>query len=219
MNKDKITPPTLKNLRIFSFKHLFLMLFKWDATTISLLLTNIISLIIAIIGKLSIGTIMLLYTFQSIIIGFFHFIRILSLKKFTTEGVKINNIPAEANRKTKISLAFFFLFHYGFFHLFYVLIIIKTLGFDTLKITILIPTIILFFINHLFSFYKHLKEDRETTKNIGHIMMFPYVRIIPMHLVIVVGGLVAKNIMGLALFIILKTMMDIISHNLEHNKS
>src|SRR3989344_7224626 len=90
-----------------------------NLSLISLLLSNFLVIILAIVQKWDTSTVLLVYWIQSIIIGFFQFLRILSLKKFSTENFKINNQPASPTTQTKIFTAFFFAFHYGFFHFIY----------------------------------------------------------------------------------------------------
>jgi hypothetical protein len=163
---------------------------------------------------------MWVYWFQSITIGFFNFIRILQLKEFSTEGFKINGQPVQPTQSTKIFTAFFFLFHYGFFHFVYLIFLLtgtfaKVYGngpnFIGLKHIFL--TALLFFINHLFSYFYNRPRDTKKQK-IGSLMFYPYARIIPMHLTIIFsfsfGG-------ALPLFLMLKTFADGIMHVVEHN--
>jgi len=56
--------------------------------------------------------------------------------------------------------------------------------------------------------------------NIGTMMFFPYLRIIPMHLTIIFGSDYAKGSSGaLILFLVLKTIADLIMHMIEHAKA
>jgi hypothetical protein len=66
-----------------------------DSSLWFLLLSNIITIFFAINENWSLSTIIWIYWFQSITIGFFNFIRILRLKKFSTEGFNINGQPAQ----------------------------------------------------------------------------------------------------------------------------
>jgi len=86
-----------------------------DLSLWSLLFSNAITIFFATKEGWDISTILWIYWFQSITIGLFNFVRILQLKKFSTEGFEINGRPAEPTRGTKNFTAFFFLFHYGFF--------------------------------------------------------------------------------------------------------
>ncbi|NIP29465.1 MAG: hypothetical protein GTN99_09095 [Candidatus Dadabacteria bacterium] len=55
------------------------------------------------------------------------------------------------------------------------------------------------------------------TPNIGTMMFFPYARILPMHFTIIFGGSIAKaSSKSLVLFLVLKTLADLIMHMIEH---
>ncbi len=185
-----------------------------------LLFSNIATIFFAITENWNVSTILWVYWFQSITIGFFNFIRILQLKEFSTEGFKINGRPTLPTRSTKIFTAFFFLFHFGFFHLIYAIFL--TVGslihlyggaihFGEIRYIALIA--LLFFINHLFSYIYNKSRDTKIQK-IGSLMFYPYIRIIPMHLTIIFGAMFGG---ALLLFLLLKTFADIIMHLVEHS--
>jgi len=50
----------------------------------------------------------------------------------------------------------------------------------------------------------------------GSMMLAPYARILPMHLTIILGSNYATSTSTLALFLFLKTVMDVIMHLVEH---
>ena len=75
-----------------------------------------------------------------------------------------------------------------------------------------------FFLNHFFSFRHNLERDARKVRNIGTIMFFPYARIIPMHLTIIVGGFFAYKTGAVVLFLILKTLADLAMHAVEHHQ-
>lgn len=185
-----------------------------------LLFSNLTTIFFAIKENWNLLTIMWIYWFQSITIGFFNFIRILQLKEFSTEGFTLNRRPVEPTKSTKIFIAFFFLFHYGFFHFGYFIFLliytfIKAYG-NTLylaEVKYISLTASLFFINHLFSYFYN--KPRDTKKaNIRSLMFYPYARIIPMHLTIIFGPLFGG---ALILFLVLKTLADCLMHIVEHN--
>lgn len=185
-----------------------------------LLLSNLATIFFATKENWNLSTIMWVYWFQSITIGFFNFIRILQLKEFSTEGFKINGQPAQPTQSIKIFTAFFFLFHYGFFHFVYMIFLLtgtftkaygNTPNFIELKYIFL--TALLFFVNHLFSYNYNRPKDTKK-QNIGSLMFYPYARIIPMHLTIIFGSVFVG---ALPLFLVLKTFADGIMHVVEHN--
>lgn len=176
--------------------------------------SNIVTIYFAIVGQWNIATVLLIYWFQSVIIGLFNFIRILQLTEFSTEGFGFNGHPAKPTSTTRLFSAFFFLFHYGVFHLIYLgFILMETFGEkpSVTEFRYILFTTGLFLITHFFSylFYRH----RDTQKQkIGSVMARPYTRIIPMHLTLMFGAFGG----GLLLFLLVKTFVDVIMHVAEH---
>jgi len=177
-----------------------------------LLFSNIITIFLAIKENWNLSTIMWIYWFQSVIIGFFNFIRMFQLKKFSTEGVKIDGQFVQPNNSTKFRLSFFFLFHYGFFHFGYLVFLLNYASLQIVGLKYILLTALIFFINHLFSYIYNKPYDTKK-QNIGTLMFYPYARIIPMHLVIIFGSIFGG---ALTSFLILKTFADAIMHIIEH---
>ena len=192
---------------------------KIKTSLIALLLTNILTIILAIYEKWDFMTILWIYWSQSIIIGFFNVIKILTLKNYSTDGFKINGNSVGPTENIKIFVAGFFSFHFGFFHfVYFIFLLTGTLGMaisqgKLISISAILISAVFYFVNHLFSFLTNLKQDSKKQENIGSVMFFPYLRIIPMHLTIIFGFLLGN---GLLLFMILKTIADVIMHNIEH---
>jgi len=195
-----------------------------DPSILSLLVANLATIFFVISEGWSILIVMWIYWFQSIIIGLFNFIRILQLKEFSTEGLMINGRPALPTEGTKIYTAFFFLFHYGFFHFGYAFFFLQLAVFgeswgfghitlETGYMNYIYFTATLFFINHLISYIFNKPKDNKK-QNIGTLMFYPYARIIPMHLTILLGGFFSQAIM--IFFLFLKTIADVIMHIIEH---
>ena len=76
----------------------------------------------------------------------------------------------------------------------------------------------LFAANHVWSYRYNLELDRRGTPNIGTLMFTPYVRVVPMHLMIVLGALLMDSVAGLLLFGTLKTIADVAFHVIEHRQ-
>lgn len=189
-----------------------------DTSVWPLIGSNLLTIIIAVIDRWNLHTLMLVYWFQSVIIGIVNFIRILTIKNFSTEGVKVNDKPMEATKKAKTSMAFFFVFHYGFFHFVYLIFILTSSKFKGSNIIFIFLISVVFFINHFYSFLYNRKKDTKK-QNIGRIFFFPYARIIPMHLTIIFGSLLARGkmaVLAVVFFLLLKTIADIIMHAVEH---
>ena len=89
---------------------------KPDSSIYSLIIANILILVLAIIEDWSLGPLLIIYWWQSVIIGVFNFIKITRLKNFHTNHLKSRGKQLPANELTKMGMAFFFAFHYGIFH-------------------------------------------------------------------------------------------------------
>lgn len=176
----------------------------------------------AIVENWNLIAIMSVYWLQSVTIGIFNFIRILELKDFSTKGFKIKERRPAATTATKIFTAFFFLAHFGGFHLVYfIFIFASTFSSTMMKAggSIAWSQVLLagafFFVNHLFSYLYNRRRD-SGKQNIGIVMMYPYARILPMHFTIILGSFAGA--VGLPLFLGLKIVADVIMHYLEHVK-
>jgi len=73
----------------------------------------------------------------------------------------------------------------------------------------------LFLVYQCFSFFYNRKWEGKQKPNIGKMMFFPYARIIPMHIIILFGGILSGGKMTLVLFMLLKTFADVIMHVVE----
>jgi hypothetical protein len=195
----------------------------YDRSLWLLLGANTVTVVLAVTQDWNILALMWVYWFQNIVIGFFNFLRIRRLKEFSTEGFSMNGGPVEPTQETKNRAARFFLLHYGFFHLGYFIFLLMFsvngtfggAGENALKVADLkyiIPTALLFLGNHVFSYFYNRPRDTGRQK-IGHLMFYPYARIIPMHLTILLGWVLGG---GLLLFLLLKTLADVIMHVVEH---
>jgi hypothetical protein len=188
-----------------------------------LLLANGVTTVLAVTQNWNLLALMWIYWFQNIVIGFFNFRRIRQLKEFSTEGLTINGHPAEPTQETKNHIARFFLLHYGGFHLVYFifLLVFSLTGMfssadenalNSADLKYILPTALLFLGNHVFSYFYNRPRD-SGRQNIGALMSYPYARIIPMHLTIILGLFLSG---GLLLFLLLKTLADAVMHVVEH---
>src|SRR4030042_6437502 len=94
---------------------------RFTNSSMLLILSNLVAIGLAVWEHWNLPTIMWLYWWQSVTIGIFNFFRILKVKDISTEGLLINGKPAEPTKKTQRYIAFFFLAHYGGFHLAYMI--------------------------------------------------------------------------------------------------
>ena len=188
-----------------------------------LLLSNGVTILLAVTQNWNVLALMWVDWFQSIVIGFFNFLRIRQLKEFSTEGLTINGHPAEPTQERKNYVARFFLLHYGMFHLVYFifLLVFSLTGMlssvdenalNSADLKYILPTALLFLGNHVFSYFYNRPRDTGR-QNIGTLMFYPYARIVPMHLTIILGVFLGG---GLLLFLLLKTLADVVMHVVEH---
>lgn len=192
---------------------------RFDQPSVLLVLSNIFTIIFAVIEHWSLSQVMWIYWGQSLIIGVYNWKRIRHLKQFSTEGFEINRHPVSPTEATQRQVASFFALHYGFFHLVYLGFLFKKE--DPAQVNILGSLLCVgaFAFNHWSSFQHVLERDLSRTPNIGTVMFFPYLRIIPMHLTILLGNFFAKGGTGtLVIFLVLKTVADLILHLIEHRE-
>jgi len=185
-----------------------------------LVVSNLVTILIALVQQWPIGLVMWIYWCQSVIIGVFMALRMAALRNFSTEGFKINDQSVEPTPSTRRQTVVFFIIHYGFFHFGYFVILGGALpaAKDLLWMLICVGT---FVVNHLLSFRYNVAADLRGRPNIGTLMFLPYARVIPMHLCVgfaagaTEGGEAASG--ALAFFLLLKTVADVIMHVVEHH--
>jgi hypothetical protein len=195
-----------------SWKDVFL-----DSSTLILIGSNVVTIVLAVVQNWSLGTIIWTYWIQSIVIGIFNATRIFSLDKFSTDGFTSNGRPVEPNsKKSKIETGTFFLLHYGGFHAIYAIFLL--INFKDINLAYLGLGGLIFFLNHLFSYFHNLSQDKSIIPNLGRLMFSPYVRILPIHLTIIFVGNRVHSTMALVIFLLIKSLMDTFAHALEHKQ-
>jgi uncharacterized membrane-anchored protein YitT (DUF2179 family) len=115
-------------------------------------------------------------------------------------------------------VAAFFALHYGIFHAAYFMFLWQEHPLSIGKMNeafLMMLTLSMFVGSHSYSYMHNLNADfRQQKPNLGTIMFYPYLRIIPMHLAIIFGGMVEG--IGLMIFMSLKTFADAGTHVVEH---
>lgn len=220
------------NKRKIKFSELWNQVDFTKTSTLSLVFSNLLVIFFAIVDGISANEVLWIYWSQSLIIGVFNFIKMITLKDFSTEGFKQGKKQMLPTRATAISSAVFFLFHYGFFHLVYAVFLGAFSEFSHSEgsssgAKYFLLSAGMFFISYLIEFINSRKEQIDKLPNIGLIMFAPYARIIPMHLTIIVGGFIGAagsifstntNLAIIVLFIGLKTLVDLITHSIDFKK-
>ena len=191
---------------------------RGDPSTLFLVLSNLATMAFALVEHWNLSVVMWIYWGQSVVIGFFNWRRILSLRQFSTENFTMNDQPVDPTPATRRQVAVFFLLPYGLFHLVYCGFLVSERG-DLSRADVFgaLACVAIFAVNHRFSFRHHLERDLARKPNIGTVMMFPYARIVPMHLTILFGNLLgAHSPRALLFFLALKTVADAVMHKIEH---
>ena len=190
-----------------------------DNSLFVLIAVNIIVLVIAHYMKLSLRGLMLVYWMQSAVIGACHVYRITQLKRFATDGFRINNQPVDETPATRAKTATFFAIHFGFFHVGYLVFLSVA---PSKAGTLAAPAAYLlcgaaFAFNHIYSLRHNIAKDAAGRPNIGTLMFLPYARTVPMHVTICTGFLFHPGPYGLLFFGVLKTAADALMHTVEHH--
>ncbi|MFH1181944.1 MAG: DUF6498-containing protein [Candidatus Woesearchaeota archaeon] len=215
-----------------------------DTSTIWLILSNVVAIILAVAQSWDIKTIIFMYWMQGMIIGFFTFIRMLYFARNVSENYPFlrffnsilvgGNFKASIKDKNKIKEIFilwrlgqaaFFAVHYGLANFVYLVAITKSGLFGNSPITFgdynLLIAVGGFFIAHLISFVVHFRED--AGKSPESFTREAYRRITPMHLTMVLGGLLIKSFpqftassLLLILFLALRAYYDVKGHIEKH---
>lgn len=162
-----------------------------------LIVSNLTILLLALVQQWDFSVLLWGYWFQSIIIGLFQAKKMVDLK------------TKQANK-----VAGFFFLHYGIFHLAYLFFLLISVWPLSWAPIFIFATI--FFISHLISYFVNKASDEKRQLGLGKLMFLPYMRILPMHILIVFGWLFIGGSSGLVLFLLLKIVADVISHHIEH---
>ena len=186
-----------------------------------LLLANVVPLVMVFAEAWSVAEIMLTYWLENVVIGVLNLIRIALCQN--PKGVI-----------QKLFVMGFFTFHYGMFTMAHGAILFSLLVYDQLNIGfgpkmvfeivntlhLWLPLLALF-VSHGFSLIWHyLRQGEYKRLNIATLMMRPYGRVVLLHIVALVGGLVVSKlgapVFALILLIALKTFVDAKIHLRVH---
>jgi hypothetical protein len=210
--------------------------FESSPPILALIAANLVTIILAVLENWDLATVLFIYWAQSIIIGAFTVISILSAD---TEllAADMGTSQAEHGGTTEVSsryvgfykcaMAGFFTLHYGLFHWGYYGFIVESGIFGTVDFSNsgIWASCALFFFNHLYSHLYHEGDGIRGSAFINREFFEPYNRIIPMHMTIIFGSIVivVLGIIGittvmpvLVIFLALKTRVDIGMHLRKH---
>lgn len=177
---------------------------------------NAVAIVLALVEGWDLGEVMWIYWGQSVMIGVANVWRMMALKDFSTQGMKVNGQPVPETPAAKRDAAIFFAFHYGFFHADYAAFLWQQWPFSGVEgAPLLLLALLGFALSHGYSLrYNATRDFRDARPNLGALMAYPYLRILPMHLTILFG--LASGSGALLLFMILKMLADAGTHVAEH---
>ena len=176
-----------------------------------LAITNLTTLVLYLLGWVGIGELLWSYWLQSVIIGIFNAVRMGLLQRFSTDGFTSNGKQIPATASGKLSTIGFFLVHFGIFHVVYAVFLLAfsqnffEITFESQTLLWILLFILGFALSEFLALLNQITIDRQGVPNIGSLMFWPYLRIIPMHLCILCGSFIG---LAIILFIILKAVTD-----------
>lgn len=207
--------------KIFSLlRHIWTDLSVW-----TLVLTNGITIAFAYIEHWAFSTIIWVYWCQTLIIGFFALLRVISLTDFSYPGVE--RIQRKFSLKAKLRAGTFFLAHFTVVQGCLTFILGAFIGPVTnVNRIILVSSSLLFFSNHLFSYLYNKKKERVVRKNIGITVIRPYLRLLPLFVAFLFIGMIIASFylireeqlvpVAFVVLFVFKTGADVTAHTLEH---
>ena len=156
-------------------------------------------------------TVIWLYWLQSVLIGLFNFIDMLTLK---TKNIDVSNMTFNDKPATpagaKGCLPIFFLFHYGIFHFVYLIFLFVDFKISDTNFSYVGMAAVVIFLQQVIQFVQNKVKFANRSRNIASMFFTPYLRIVPMHLTILLPKFLGWT-PGLT-FLILKTVFDVIGH-------
>ena len=190
----------------------------YEGSVISLVLANLVAITIARYYDMSLHDLIFVYWLQGVIMGVAHAVRMLCLKDYSKAGyVDKYGRPIDTSGLGKVNFALQFVFAYGFIHAIvfaFVAVDIEKQGLSVPPLGELFACGLVFAADQLYSTAKKITLDRQGRPHIGGMMGAPFVRIFPMYVTILVGGLSFGRDVGALwwLFAGLKTIVDVVMH-------
>jgi hypothetical protein len=156
-------------------------------------------------------TIIWLYWCQSVLLGFFTVFDLLTIKteNISVENMTINNQPATP-KQAKGCLPWFFLVHYGGFHIGYLIFLFIDFRFTDINFLSLKWSLLALLISYVFLFIQNKVKYSHIKRKISAMFFMPYLRIVPMHLTILLPKF--YHLQPALTFLVLKMAMDVIGH-------
>ena len=195
---------------------------KLDRAVPGIVAGNVLTIAIAVWQRWPVTLLLWPFFIQSVVIGRYAHRRMLALRRFTTEGMKNGGRPVPQTEEGKRAMAQGFAMLYGFFHAGY-FVFLLVLSFmpeygrapDALDVALIAACGCAFWLAHRDSHRRNLAADLEGERNLGHVMLLPFARVLPMQFTICLG-LAFGGVGAMLVFGVLKTAVDDMMHVVEH---
>jgi len=151
----------------------------------------------------SIDTILLLFYVQSICIGIFNALDIFTVTN-AAKDLKTDNVLS-----TKGCAGFLFIFHYGMFHLVYYFFLSRVINLKNIDWQFAKLSFYILITACLINFTQDKIRNRTEAISIGSMFFMPYVRIVPIHLMILAPAFL--HVSAPLVFLVLKTAGDVLT--------
>jgi hypothetical protein len=148
-----------------------------------------------------------LYWCQSVLIGVFNFLDMVTLKNIDVSELNISGKPA-TSKQAKGCLPLFFLFHYGMFHVGYFVFLLVDFKLSDTNFTYLKWALGGVLLQQVIHFTQNKIKYSSLPQNISRMFFTPYLRIVPMHLTILLPKFLGWT--PALTFLILKTVFDVL---------
>lgn len=189
----------------------------------------ILSGIFPILGVIYFGwniqTILFLYWFENIIVGFWNILKMrraelpIANKDFVTPNDREYSI-----REKNMMIIVAFVFHFGIFTLAHGIFLKSAFLKNFDLTTTLIPAILATFVSYGFDYYSnYIKKKEYKLVSSDELMKEPYVRIVVIHLTIILGSFFiirvgVTNIWPLIVLVLLKIIIDLVATIVNNKK-
>ena len=196
---------------------------KFTQSEISLIAVNVlIPFLGALLFNWSLAAILFYYWLENVVVGFYNILK-MSKATGTTSTARINGKAYSPTRNSKFSLIFFFTIHYGLFTLVHGVFVFAIFGQPVMSGASFVAGLLSLLLTHGLSYHSNfIGTDEYTRVSPPDLFIYPYPRIIVLHLVILFGAipvlLLGAPFITLVLLIILKTYVDLKLQRWEQQK-
>ncbi len=197
-------------------------MFRWpeglDAWGV--IIANAVTLGLALRLGWSLSTLLWPYWLQGVLVGAFTVWRMTRLRDVSRAGLKLPDQPMQpgAVRVMAWLIAGFFVLHFGLAHVVYLFFVYATTARDgahgASAFWVLVSAAVFAGSQYLIA-RRQIARDREDPPALPAIMTLPYLRVVPMHLVIVLGTMLGGDAAAIVLFGALKIVAEVIGLRLE----